>query len=976
MTQTTTEIYRIFLSSTAIDMQKHRKQVSDAIMRLGDLPVGMETFGAQPSEPIEVCQDKVRQCDALVVMVAHRYGWVPTADEGGDDHKSITWIEVETAIAAGKPVFAFLVDQSYGWTEPKEQDLLVDAKTPEAIGKVVKSVTALQDFKSFLEREAGLTRDKFDTPKDLALKVATSLSNWAKAPRSASAKAPQIRTSIFREVHPLQPAPHFRGRTELLAGLHEWWNDPVHPDRVRALVAMGGAGKTATIQHFLRTIRKDKLRGSVLVWSFYEEPNTDAFLAEACVVFAGSEGDGIAGRLGRLQRALSGGEPHLLVLDGLEMVQSVGGAGRAKGDLEDYRLKNLLRAIAGGLGATCALITSRFKLTDLEPWDGSGYLGTQLDELDEETAVSVLQAWEIRGEEQQLKGLAKSVGNHALSVSVLGSYLNRFCGGDPKGAEEFNLEEAAEDETQAARLARVLAGYAINLPADEKDLLVRLSIFPSGVSVELMGYVIDAGGDVAGALVGYQERTLVRIAERLCKQGLIFTYQRRNALTYTAHPFLREYFRGLLGVPALDIHEAVRSKLAVGLDSKPDSKPVETQLLDRYEALIEHSILAGRFKEAYDLFEGVMGGKGGVAHLYNILCDYGRMIRIISLFAEAGDPVCFTLELATDSRGALLNWWGLAAYELGDFTIAQCCFDLSFGIAQQNGEPATLSQVLQNSACISMQCGSFPQAQKQLKEAIEYADADNKYVNANNSAFLASTYHLLGETQKAQLRFAEAMEIEGEPLYALTGFYEAEQFFCIGAQKSVYQRTVANLRDSHRYKWPNITAFCHSLLGHHCLSDSLIEARYHLKKIRDWAEQSGHMECIIRAHILAAAISYCAGNLADALLEATTGLNHAEGCGYGQFAIDLLLQLAKINLAIPEPRKALCYARKALDRSEHPKCQYAWGIANGLHLCGICHKALGERDLAKKRFEAALEIRLKIQHPEAQETRVLLEEYV
>jgi tetratricopeptide (TPR) repeat protein len=136
------------------------------------------------------------------------------------------------------------------------------------------------------------------------------------------------------------------------------------------------------------------------------------------------------------------------------------------------------------------------------------------------------------------------------------------------------------------------------------------------------------------------------------------------------------------------------------------------------------------------------------------------------------------------------------------------------------------------------------------------------------------------------------------------------------------------------------------------------------------------MEYIIRAHILAAGISYCAGNLSDALTEASTGLNHAEGCGYGQFSIDLLLQLAKINLAIPDPRKALGYARKALDRSEHVDCQYARGIANGLHLCGICHKALGERELAKKRFEAALEIRLKIQHPDAEETRALLQECV
>ncbi len=369
MNQDSTPIYRIFLSSTAIDMEKHRKAVSDAVMRMGNLPMMMETFGAQPSEPVEVCQQKVRDCDALVVMVAHRYGWIPGTDEGGDARKSITWIEVETALEEGKPVFAYLVDMSHGWTEPKEQDLLLKAKTKKEKDEVFLKVQALGEFRTFLEKKA---RDTFTTPNDLAKKVATSLSTWTPDTKSAPGSTPKTRPHEFRVVHPLQPAPHFRGRQDMLDDLQKWWKDPVHPDRVRSLVAIGGTGKTAVIEQFLKNIRKDKLRGSVLVWSFYEDPNTDAFLTEANIVFAGEVGEGAGGRLQRLQRALSGSEPHLLVLDGLERVQSVAKEGRARGDLRDHRLKNLLRSIAHGLGRTRALITSRFKLTDLDQWQGGG----------------------------------------------------------------------------------------------------------------------------------------------------------------------------------------------------------------------------------------------------------------------------------------------------------------------------------------------------------------------------------------------------------------------------------------------------------------------------------------------------------------------------------------------------------------------------------------------------------------------------
>jgi tetratricopeptide (TPR) repeat protein len=974
MNKTTTSVYRIFLSSTAIDMVEHRKKVIDTILRMGDMPVAMETFGALPNEPVEVCKKKVRESNALVVMVAHRYGWVPEPDEGGDGFKSITWIEVETALNESIPVFAFLVDMNYGWTQPKEQDLLLQAKEKEDVEKVVQYVKALKDFREFLENKAGLVRETFTTPEDLALKVSTSLSNWAREPKLTPGSVPIKRTWVFREVHPLQPAPHFRGRQDLLKDLQRWWQDPVHPDRVRSLVAIGGTGKTVVIQRFLIGIREDRLRGSILVWSFYEDPDTDAFLREACTVFAGEEGEGAGGRLERLQRALSGNEPHLLVLDGLERVQSIGKAGRARGDLEDHHLKNLLRSIASGLGRTRALITSRFKLTDLEQWENAGYSGTHLEVLDEQAAVEVLRAWKVRGDENQLLALAQSVGRHALSVSVLGSYLAHFCHGDTKGAEEFNLEEVSVDESQAAKLGRILAGYAENLPNEERDLLVRLSVFPRGVTVDILGYLVDAGGEIAGALVGIQQAKLIRLAERLHHQGLVYTYKRQDLLTYTAHPFLREYFRDLLGVPPGKIHEAVRSKLAVGLDSKPKTKPREPEMLDRYEALIEHSILAGHVQEAFDLFDNAMGGEPQSSHIYHTLCDYGRIIRIASLFATDGQPWHLAPQLSIRDRSYLIGYWGVAAHALGDLSTAGRCFDAASELVRMNNDKENLSQGLQFCAWVIMFRGTFPSAQKLLKESLEYAEEDFEYIRRYSHGFLAATCHALGKIPEAKENFTKAADIAGKPLYSTDGIYEAEHLLALGNKTKAYKRTGENLAQCERYEFPRDIAICHTLLGLFSLPGSISKARNHLKKAREWTNQSGCMEVILRAHILAAEIAYCSGDFPAALAEATTGLNQAEGCGFGWFAIELLLQLAKIHLAIPDARAALQYARQALDRSEHPDCCYAWGEANALHLCGICHKELKEPELARKRLKAALKIRKRIQHPGAGETEKILEE--
>jgi len=634
----------------------------------------------------------------------------------------------------------------------------------------------------------------------------------------------------------------------------------------------------------------------------------------------------------------------------------------------------LLRSIASGLGRTRALVTSRFKLTDLEQWEGAGYRTHQLDELDKQSAVSVLQAWGVNGTEGELSVLAEKVGHHALSVSVLGSYLHHFCGGNPKGAEELKMEEISADEPYAGKLQRILAGYARDLPDAERDLLVRLSVFPRGVSMEVLVYIVDAGGEIAGMLIGANQAKLLMLAERLQKMGLVFRYEHQHNITYTAHPFLREYFRNLLGVPPEQIHEVVRTRLSVGLDTKPDKKPRESEILDRYETLIEHSILAGCMLEAYDLYVNIFGGSPPEPHhLYHTLGDYGRMIRILSRFTEDGEPEHLAPKLLTRTRSFLINVWGLAAHALGDLVLAKRCFDVSFELFRNSDDRGSLSQIVQNRAWVAMYRGAFPLANKLLKESLDSVKPDNKYVRKGSHSYLAWTCHALGEITEAQLQFTKAKEVYDVPYSSLLGIYETDHLLALGEVKSAYECIVSDLSECERYEWPRTEALCHALLGLICLPDSLDEARGHLKTVRDWTVWSGHMECIIRAHILAVEIARYAGDLPGALAEATTGLNLAKGCGYGKFTIDLLLLLAKIQIAIPEYRPALGYAREALDRSQHPDCRYAWGEADALYLCGICHQGLSELELARQRLESALKIRERIKHPGVKETRKLLE---
>lgn len=166
--------------------------------RLGQDNVGLasiavETFGARRDIPLAACLERVRAADALVVIVGHRYGWVPTVDEGGDGTKSITWLEVTWALDAGKPVYAFLVDPVALWSGEKEQDRLIEAKSDEDFTSVVRAVQGLKAFRAFLESKT--TRELFTSADDLGGKVATSLApqlrKWLADTATPNAAAPR-----------------------------------------------------------------------------------------------------------------------------------------------------------------------------------------------------------------------------------------------------------------------------------------------------------------------------------------------------------------------------------------------------------------------------------------------------------------------------------------------------------------------------------------------------------------------------------------------------------------------------------------------------------------------------------------------------------------------------------------------------------------------------------------------------------------
>ena len=105
----------VFISSTVEDLKPFRTAAREAATRARFLPEMQEYFVASGDKPpLDECLARVSKADVVVVIVAHRYGWVPPNQVSGNC-KSITWLECEEAVRRRKEILPFIVDKKAEW---------------------------------------------------------------------------------------------------------------------------------------------------------------------------------------------------------------------------------------------------------------------------------------------------------------------------------------------------------------------------------------------------------------------------------------------------------------------------------------------------------------------------------------------------------------------------------------------------------------------------------------------------------------------------------------------------------------------------------------------------------------------------------------------------------------------------------------------------------------------------------------------
>lgn len=799
----------------------------------------------------------------------------------------------------------------------------------------------------------------------------------------------------------LPGAQYFEGQRSQIRQLKRFWKEDTG---VAALVGIGGSGKTSIVrkyleeQGWLEAGNADDQPDGLFIWSFYN-PHADppAFLNAAYRYFSpwAAEQDSNSSERHTNEIDLAevleqAGRRALLILDGLERVQSDGNDGLAKGALKYVALQNLLRRIAEGeCGQTKAIVTSRFFLTDLEATRPS-YKKVEVDQLDRPSAHRLLRRLGVSGADIVLDlYILHQYGSHALTLDLLGRLIKEQFNGNPSKVRNLPplklAKGSSEIDKQSRRFARVLSAYESILSIEERAIMNCLSVLRDAVEFEFLEntFLGTRGVAITGGLVNLSPEQFRATLEVLVARRLVIKDNVEGTELFTCHAAVRDHFYSSL-TNSQELHAAVRSELATLVDRPGFVKPRDEKAIDLIIELIYHTIQTGYTNQAFEIYRNLLG----YTHIGWSLGKHSKGAQIVRLFEEAasrGDIEVSQWDRIIIDGGLYYKNMGLLDDGIQSFTRAVS------QVSSQSRDKLTLALAWQNLSAMQVLRGLLPDAQVSAQ-------------NALNAALETTDNRLIGD---CQVRLAVATGLQGKTDEA-TNVFQTITFSLAKESSGPRPRDWPTIRwgwlltrlgkYTEAYSMLENTRDLSDHLGHQIISARanvlLVEPAYQLGKreealqaldrVDSWAKGGFDLEMVVAYDLVAAWLALQDKNQQRAKELVSHGIRIAEEYGYGIYWIDL--KTIHGYIIPPGDQKSVerC-ADLALNgsgrKSGHPilygaqsdRCNYRWGEANALQLRAEARLALNKTEEAVADLREVQRIRTALRDPQLAATETLLE---
>jgi len=561
------------------------------------------------------------------------------------------------------------------------------------------------------------------------------------------------------------------------------------PIRVLAFTAHGGFGKSTLINHWLAEMKGKQYDGAqrVFGWSFYSQgvrdqsaANSDLFINAALTFFGeAAPTAGTAWDKGQRLAQLVGSQRALLVLDGLEPLQS--GHAFERGKLRDPAIESLLRGLARQSLGLC-LISTREPLANLA--GKPGFHTHDLEQISRQAGRALLRTLRVVGTDAELEGLAHRFGPHALTISLLGVYLREQPG---RGVAPAAALEMMPGDTP---LERVLAGFEQWLgDSAELDALRMLGLFDRPANSLCLSALRKApvAPGLTHHLTGLSEVDWHALVKKLA--GLLLVHlqpENEEHVSLDAHPLLREYFAKQLQTQNPSAWRAGHKKVYLHLSATAEEgkQPSLEDLQPLYQAVV-HGCQAGMLQEAFYVIYRARIQRGNQFYPTRELGAFASDLGAVASFFQR-PWVRVAPELSDSAQAWLLNAAAMRLRALGrlDEALAPMRAGLKKRVKQESWEDAArgASNLSELALTLGQIDGDGPDsAVRYATQSVVYADRSGKvFLRWANRATKADALHQAGRRAEALRLFleAEALQTEHQPeypfLFSVSGFRYAD----------------------------------------------------------------------------------------------------------------------------------------------------------------------------------------------------------
>lgn len=708
---------------------------------------------------------------------------------------------------------------------------------------------------------------------------------------------------------------------------------------VLTLVAWGGVGKSALVNHWRRRMARDNYRGAekVHAWSFYRQGmseqgvSADQFIDAALRWFGDT--DPTAGtpwdkgeRLARLVKK----QRTLLFLDGLEPLQFPPGRGHQEGALKEHSMQAFLRELAAYNPGLC-VITSRLAVADLEDSEGDTARRINLEHLSPQASAELLRAQGVRGEQAELERAAAEFGGHALALTLLGSYLTNVHGGDVARREKVNL--LSEDEASGGQTQRIMASYEKWFGEGPELSVLRLLGLFDGPADYMSIAALRAAPAIQGltdTLQGLTDEDWRRTLNRLRNARLIDDRDPDHRELIVTHPLVQEYFSQSLKRTHPEAWREGHSRLYEHLRDTTQEFPDTIEDMAPLYAAMAHGYAAGRSQEALDEVYVQRIRRGNTAFNTRVLGAYGADLSVLVNFFEV--PWSQTVAgLDERTRSFIFNEAGATLLALGRLSEAVVPLQASLEsrIAQAAWDSAAVSA--SNLSNIYLTSGDLSQSSSYAQQGVEWADrSGNEFLRSGIRASLADAMHQAGRLSEAKTFFREAEAILGKQqpqfpkLYSQPGFKYCDFLLGRGEWQEVLRRAEAAIKIANNYGWLLDTALGYLSFGQALLLQSqrevegdLSRATEYLHRAVEALRQAGVLSFLPLGLLTRAEMFHIKSEFERARTDLDEAISIATRRGMGLLLADCHLAYARLFSALGERDKArehTLIAREMIER--------------------------------------------------------------